>query len=110
MYARPQFGYCSQERTLPSVALFFCADLCVNSNLMCRCAIKTSLWDTCATEALILAAGGLVSNLFGWPIEHVSVKYRHNRYRNRASDPAAAIAAADVDGVYGNRLGVFVTG
>lgn len=31
---------------------------------------KTSLWDTCATEALIRARGGRVTDLFGSPLEH----------------------------------------
>eukprot|EP00092_Neocalanus_flemingeri_P036354 GFUD01039577.1.p1 GENE.GFUD01039577.1~~GFUD01039577.1.p1 ORF type:complete len:793 (+),score=183.94 GFUD01039577.1:41-2380(+) len=29
-----------------------------------------SLWDTCATEALVVASGGEVSTLFGWKIHH----------------------------------------
>ena len=29
-----------------------------------------SLWDTCATEALVVASGGDVRTLFGWKIHH----------------------------------------
>jgi len=29
-----------------------------------------SLWDTCATEALVVASGGEVCTLFGWRINH----------------------------------------
>lgn len=75
--------------------------------------LKTSLWDTCATEALVLAAGGIVTNLFGWPIEHVSVKYRQTRHRSATSvdlDPPPSDDKRVADGLYGNRLGVFVTG
>jgi len=32
--------------------------------------LKTSRWDTCATEALLRAAGGNMSTLFGWTIDH----------------------------------------
>lgn len=55
--------------------------------------LKTSLWDTCATEALLRTAGGQLTNLFGWPIEHVSDATRRRH-------PAAARPG------YGNRLGV----
>lgn len=32
--------------------------------------LKTSLWDTCATEAVLRAAGGVLTDLHGCPIEH----------------------------------------
>jgi hypothetical protein len=32
--------------------------------------LKTSLWDTCATEAVLRAAGGILTDLHGCPIEH----------------------------------------
>ncbi|GMI04665.1 hypothetical protein TrRE_jg2759 [Triparma retinervis] len=31
---------------------------------------KTSLWDTCATSAVVTAAGGNVTDLYGEPIDH----------------------------------------
>ena len=31
---------------------------------------KTSLWDTCATSAVVTAAGGTVTDLYGDPIDH----------------------------------------
>lgn len=51
--------------------------------------MKTSLWDTCATEALLCASGGTLTNLLGQPIEHV-----------RTAQP----------GGYANSLGVLATG
>ena len=33
---------------------------------------KTSLWDTCATEAVLRAAGGRVTDLFGAPLVHAA--------------------------------------
>jgi len=32
--------------------------------------LATSKWDSCATEAVLAAAGGTVTTLLGWPIEH----------------------------------------
>ena len=32
--------------------------------------LGTSLWDTCATEALLVASGGTMTTLLGTPIEH----------------------------------------
>ena len=32
--------------------------------------LGTSLWDTCATEALLVAAGGAMTTLLGTPINH----------------------------------------
>lgn len=31
---------------------------------------KTSLWDTCATSAVVMAAGGTVTDLYGEPLDH----------------------------------------
>jgi 3'-phosphoadenosine 5'-phosphosulfate (PAPS) 3'-phosphatase len=56
--------------------------------------MKTSLWDTCAPEALVRSAGGSLTTLFGWPIEHSSL--------HRRGKPTSA--------GYGNRFGVVVTG
>jgi 3'-phosphoadenosine 5'-phosphosulfate (PAPS) 3'-phosphatase len=39
------------------------ADVCVFN-------LKSSLWDSCATEALVRCAGGKLTNLLGLPIEH----------------------------------------
>ena len=50
--------------------------------------LKSSRWDTCATEALLTAVGGRTSTLLGWPIEHNVTK----------------------TGLYANRLGVLATG
>ena len=51
--------------------------------------LKTALWDTCATEALVRAAGGELTNLFGWPID-----YRRGTqgYANRLGVVATAAA------------------
>ena len=35
--------------------------------------LKTSLWDTCATQALLVAAGGRVTDLVGCSINHLRV-------------------------------------
>ncbi len=32
--------------------------------------LVSSVWDTCATEALLHASGGRMTNLFGWPLNH----------------------------------------
>ena len=32
--------------------------------------LATSKWDSCATEAVLGAAGGTVTTLLGWPVEH----------------------------------------
>ena len=50
-----------------------------------------SLWDTCATEALVVASGGEVCTLFGWKINH--------GVRNDGDKET-----------YKNRYGVFVAG
>jgi fructose-1,6-bisphosphatase/inositol monophosphatase family enzyme len=50
-----------------------------------------SLWDTCATEALVVAAGGDVCTLLGWKI--------HHGIRNDSDKET-----------YKNRYGVLVTG
>ena len=34
--------------------------------------LATSKWDSCATEAVLGAAGGTVTTLLGWPIEHAA--------------------------------------
>ena len=34
--------------------------------------LATSKWDSCATEAVLGAAGGTVTTLLGWPIEHTA--------------------------------------
>ena len=59
--------------------------------------MKTSLWDTCAPEALVRAAGGTLTTLLGWPIQHRSLQHR------------AAPTGSSATG-YGNRFGVVVTG
>jgi 3'-phosphoadenosine 5'-phosphosulfate (PAPS) 3'-phosphatase len=59
--------------------------------------MKTSLWDTCAPEALVRAAGGTLTTLLGWPIQHRSLQHR--------AAPTGSAATG-----YGNRFGVVVTG
>ncbi len=36
----------------------------------CLFNLKSSLWDSCATEAVLAAAGGKMTTLLGFPIEH----------------------------------------
>jgi len=35
--------------------------------------LSCSFWDTCATEALVVAAGGTVSTYTGWTLDHVTM-------------------------------------
>lgn len=42
--------------------------------------LGTSVWDTCATEAVLRAMGGHLTNIFGWPIDHKPTSYRQNRF------------------------------
>ena len=41
--------------------------------------LATSKWDSCATEAVLGAAGGTVTTLLGWPIEHAKKAPTANR-------------------------------
>jgi hypothetical protein len=50
--------------------------------------LKTSLWDTCATEAVLRAAGGVLTDLHGCPIEHSAGSPTLNRLGVLASTAA----------------------
>ena len=41
--------------------------------------LGTSLWDTCATEALLVASGGVLTTLLGTPVEHTAAVPTPNR-------------------------------
>ena len=41
--------------------------------------LGTSLWDSCATQALLVASGGTLTNLIGLPIEHTNQVPTPNR-------------------------------
>lgn len=49
------------------------ADICILN-------LATSLWDTAATSAIIVATGGIVTDLFGNPIRHFADSRISNRY------------------------------
>ena len=44
--------------------------------------LGTSLWDTCATEALLAAAGGRLTTLLGHPIDHTAAAPTPNRWNS----------------------------
>lgn len=56
--------------------------------------LSSSRWDTCATEALLVAAGGRLTTLLGWPIEHSCARQEVD---------------VKVKSSYGNWLGVLAT-
>eukprot|EP00755_Sulcionema_specki_P012848 Sspe_Gene.52419::Locus_29054_Transcript_1_1_Confidence_1.000_Length_1185::g.52419::m.52419/K01082/cysQ, MET22, BPNT1; 3'(2'), 5'-bisphosphate nucleotidase len=47
---------------------------------VCLFNMATSLWDTCATEAVLVAAGGKMTDLFGGAFRYTPSARRHNRY------------------------------
>lgn len=67
--------------------------------------LGSSAWDTCATEAVLRAAGGQLTTLFGWPAPCSSTAYRRNRDSKGGNSPRDVDRSVD----YANRLGVFAT-
>ena len=57
-----------------------------------------SLWDTCATEALVLAAGGHVVTLFGWNIGYGRRDEEDKRELLRVRFPAEISLLRDASG------------
>jgi hypothetical protein len=55
-------------------------------------------------------AGGIVTNLLGWQIEHVSDAYRSIINSSSSSSSSSNSSVLDQSAGYGNRLGVLITG
>ena len=65
-----------------------------------------SLWDTCATEALVVAAGGAVCTLFGWSIGYgLRNESDKESYKNRYG---VFVARKNFETKYGVTLAEFI--
>jgi 3'(2'), 5'-bisphosphate nucleotidase len=60
------------EDNLGSVGLKLCVIAAGLRDLYVNPAAKTKAWDTCAPEAILVAAGGQLSDLFGRPINYTT--------------------------------------
>jgi len=68
----------SDELSLGSVGLKLCVIAAGQRELYVNPAAKTKAWDTCAPEAILVAAGGRLSDLFGRPIRYVAELGHHH--------------------------------
>ena len=60
----------SNELNIGSVGLKLCVIAAGQRDLYVNPAAKTKAWDTCAPEAILVAAGGKLTDLFGRPIDY----------------------------------------
>jgi 3'(2'), 5'-bisphosphate nucleotidase len=60
----------ANELNIGSVGLKLCVIAAGMRDLYVNPATKTKAWDTCAPEAILVAAGGRLSDLFGGPINY----------------------------------------
>jgi 3'(2'), 5'-bisphosphate nucleotidase len=60
----------SNEVNLGSVGLKLCVIAAGLRDLYVNPAAKTKAWDTCAPEAILVAAGGRLTDLFGRPLDY----------------------------------------
>ena len=60
----------SDEQNVGSVGVKLCLIASGVRDLYVNPSAKTKAWDTCAPEAILTAAGGRLSDLFGTPIEY----------------------------------------
>jgi 3'(2'), 5'-bisphosphate nucleotidase len=60
----------SNEVNLGSVGLKLCVIAAGLRDLYVNPAAKTKAWDTCAPEAILVAAGGRLTDLFGQPLDY----------------------------------------
>jgi 3'(2'), 5'-bisphosphate nucleotidase len=68
----------SGEQNLGSVGVKLCVIAAGGSDLYVNPAARTKAWDTCAPEAILVPAGGRLSDLFGNPIDY-TVELAHRR-------------------------------
>ena len=62
--------------------------LCIGAADVTLFNLGTSLWDTCATEAILVACGGTMTTLLGTPIEHTATVPTANRLGVVATAPS----------------------
>jgi 3'(2'), 5'-bisphosphate nucleotidase len=68
----------ADEQNLGSVGLKLCVIAAGLRDLYVNPATKTKAWDTCAPEAILVAAGGRLSDVSGRPIRYtVELAHRH---------------------------------
>jgi 3'(2'), 5'-bisphosphate nucleotidase len=60
----------ADELNIGSVGLKLCVIAAGTRDLYVNPASKTKAWDTCAPEAILVPAGGRLSDLFGTPIDY----------------------------------------
>jgi len=79
------------ELNIGSVGLKLCVIAAGMRELYVNPATKTKAWDTCAPEAILVAAGGRLSDLFGGPIN-----YTHELAHRRGLVASNALIHDDV--------------
>jgi 3'(2'), 5'-bisphosphate nucleotidase len=67
----------SNELNIGSVGLKLCVIAAGGRDLYVNPATRTKAWDTCAPEAILAAAGGRLTDLFGHPIEYTRELAHH---------------------------------
>lgn len=66
------------ELNVGSVGLKLCLIAAGSRDLYVNPAAKTKAWDTCAPEAILNAAGGQLSDLYGRPVDYRAEDLRHH--------------------------------
>lgn len=66
------------ELNVGSVGLKLCLIAAGSRDLYVNPAAKTKAWDTCAPEAILHAAGGQLSDLYGQPVDYRAEDLRHH--------------------------------
>ena len=67
----------SDEQNVGSVGVKLCLIAMGVRDLYVNPAAKTKAWDTCAPQAILAAAGGRLSDLFGAPLSYAELPQRH---------------------------------
>jgi 3'(2'), 5'-bisphosphate nucleotidase len=62
------------EQNVGSVGVKLCLIAMGQRDLYVNPAAKTKVWDTCAPEAILVGAGGRLSDLFGAPVDYAELR------------------------------------
>jgi 3'(2'), 5'-bisphosphate nucleotidase len=65
----------ANELNIGSVGIKLCVIAEGSRDLYVNPASKTKAWDTCAPEAILVPAGGRLSDLFGTPIDYTELAH-----------------------------------